>query len=294
MQIILDTSAIRTTPRILAETDAGDFLIPDSVITELFRSSVGNKGPARSDLHTIINVAVRLGRVKIVSTTNNPELPDLSAMLDGPVPEKIDGADVDILRIALACKNQSGASQVTVLTLDRYLLRALEKSGIKAFTPEDWFEKKATSEVNIEINDAAQGYLKNVKWLLGTGFGYAVILLAIAWIIFRNFYTITATTPRNLVYFLVPILGYLLYIIREKQRLTYGFFELGIGVIICYAVLFPSLNLAIPALTIDLNNLLQIAGGIYVMVRGFDNIAKWIEGTPYETKWKSFFFLHQK
>ncbi|MDN2707958.1 PIN domain-containing protein [Janthinobacterium sp. SUN118] len=293
MQIILDTSAVHTTPRILAETEVGDFLIPDSVIGELF-SFENRKGPARTDLHTIINVAVRLGRVEIVSTINNPDLPELSAMMHEPVPEKIDGVDIDILRLALACKKKNGANQVTVLTLDRYLQRALKKYGIQALTPDEWFEKNATSEVNTEINDAAQGYIRKIKWLVGTGFSFAVLLLTIAWVIFRYFSAITAATPLNLVYLAVPILGYLLYIIREKQRLTYGFFELGIGIMICYAVLFPSLNLFNPAATLDLNMLLQIAGGIYVMVRGFDNIAKWIEGTPYETKWKSFFFLRQK
>lgn len=67
--------------------------------------------------------------------------------------------------------------------------------------------------------------------------------------------------------------------------MSYGVFEFFIGLIMTYYVFFPDFSYE----KITVVEGIQIIGGLYVMVRGMDNLSKGVEGTRFETMWKKIF-----
>ena len=65
------------------------------------------------------------------------------------------------------------------------------------------------------------------------------------------------------------------YIFRARARLTYGVFEFTFGFLLGARVFWPKFDYSALAAT----DYLQILAGIYVMVRGLDNIQKGSKGT---------------
>lgn len=76
----------------------------------------------------------------------------------------------------------------------------------------------------------------------------------------------------------------LAYYVRGRQRLAYGITEVLVGLILMASVLYPDFDLTV----LNNSSLLTILSGIYVTVRGQDNIAKGLEGTPFENNWKKY------
>ena len=83
----------------------------------------------------------------------------------------------------------------------------------------------------------------------------------------------------------LPIVGIALYWYRQKYRLSYGLFEYFVGLMMTYYVFFPSFNYA----SLTALEGIQIIGGVYVMVRGLDNISNGIEGSRFDLLWKRLF-----
>lgn len=66
---------------------------------------------------------------------------------------------------------------------------------------------------------------------------------------------------------LIVVLGFLLYLARTYMRPIYGIAEVCIGIATCWAALSYS-NLSLRALPASL----AMIGGVYIIIRGFDNI----------------------
>jgi hypothetical protein len=83
---------------------------------------------------------------------------------------------------------------------------------------------------------------------------------------------------------LVPIVGVVIFWFRARFRLVYGLTEFGVGAVTAIRVFWPQFNYA----TVGLANALQVLGGLYIMVRGCENIGK---GLPAEqrAKWNRAF-----
>jgi hypothetical protein len=73
--------------------------------------------------------------------------------------------------------------------------------------------------------------------------------------------------------------GVAAYIFRARARLVYGVFEFTFGFILAARVFWPKFDYA----TLAATDYLQILAGIYVMVRGLDNIQKGSRGTIAES-----------
>lgn len=282
MNIILDTSVIQVDPQLLAQNVPGKFLVPDTVIGELFKR---RKSISSENLHNLISKAVAANRLEIVSTVSNPELQSLMGIV---IPPNLDGADIDIYRLALLSAQREGPENVVVITRDLFLRKALGAQGIKSFVPTEWRQKNAEASRNEVIEKAAVGYLSNVRKILVVGVGYTAIALGIALPIFYNLSLLIAITPVVVIFLLIPLFGISLYALRQWQRFGYGLFEFIVGAIVCYSVIFPDFKLDSPQVS-NLTQILQIAGGLYVIVRGLDNIGKATENTQYEALWKRFF-----
>jgi hypothetical protein len=77
----------------------------------------------------------------------------------------------------------------------------------------------------------------------------------------------------------ILLAGIAAYIFRARARLTYGFFEFTFGFMLAARVFWPKFDYA----TLAAGDYLQILAGVYVMVRGLDNIQKGSKGTVAES-----------
>jgi hypothetical protein len=72
-------------------------------------------------------------------------------------------------------------------------------------------------------------------------------------------------------YILVAVsVAYWLFVLRNKQRAIYGFFEVAVGVA---AVWSSTLTISSP----NLSNAIAVLGGVYIIIRGLDNIDQGLE-----------------
>jgi hypothetical protein len=83
----------------------------------------------------------------------------------------------------------------------------------------------------------------------------------------------------------VPCIGIALYWVRERFRLLYGIFEFFVGVTMACKSLLPHLDTSGGNLTFGI----KVLAGLYVAVRGLDNIGKGCEGTRLQPYWKRIF-----
>jgi hypothetical protein len=83
---------------------------------------------------------------------------------------------------------------------------------------------------------------------------------------------------------ILPALGVLLFWFRARFRLVYGLTEFGVGAVTAIRVFWPAFNYA----TVQVVGVLQMLGGIYIMVRGCENVGK---GLPPEMipRWNKVF-----
>jgi hypothetical protein len=88
--------------------------------------------------------------------------------------------------------------------------------------------------------------------------------------------------PGIAVWILLTVLifsGFALFVVRERFRLVYGVFELLIGIIVIVSA-FLSNHFKMESMHFTLDLGIKISGGLYIMVRGQDNIIKAIKDTP--------------
>lgn len=92
--------------------------------------------------------------------------------------------------------------------------------------------------------------------------------------------------PPSLLLLLIVSLGVIAYGWRERFRLTYGVTEASVGAIASYYG-FEASSFHYDAMTTA--QWLQALGGIYIIVRGLDNMGKGFERTTMEPVWKRIF-----
>jgi len=93
-----------------------------------------------------------------------------------------------------------------------------------------------------------------------------------------------AETSKYLSIIYIPIVGLLLYMYRCWFRLSYGIVEFFLG---CYIAI--SLFFGANQLTFSTVDWVKLLGGLYIVVRGFDNIGKGLESTRFSYLWSSRF-----
>lgn len=144
-----------------------------------------------------------------------------------------------------------------------------------------------------ETFEFARAYGKAIIWGMSATFGRFFLNLVIAYIAFLAalfFANALFQKPSdyNSVAVVVAVLalGILIYLWRERAKLSYGLFEVIVGIAIAYNVFAE--NASAPE-TPSTAAILQFAAGLYVIVRGMDNVGKSLSGTIVERPWRSIF-----
>lgn len=258
MLSILDSGAIVERPEILAHAGAGDLLIPEAVIEDIRgREARGLRG----DLQDLLERAIEAGAVVAPST-------------DGGIAE-----------LAFRCAEDSGAGNVRVVTTDRRLARLLASKGVASVSADRLLAELSTASADAGIEQVARRIVSAQRRHLAAGLAISVAATGVAILVERNHQLIFHTAPDWIVPIALLLAGLLFFWWRERDHLSYGLFEVMVGLLIASQSI-----VTLPApYELSTAKSIQLVGGLYVMVRGFDNIDRSIEDTRLGGRWKRLF-----
>lgn len=258
MLYILDSGAIVQRPEILAHAAAGDLLIPEAVAADIRgRHDRGLRG----DLQALLDRAIKAGAVVAPS------------------------ADGGAAALAFKCAEEGGAGNVRVITSDRRLIRRLAAKDVSSVSADRLLAELATASTDTGIEQAARRIVSAQRRYLVAGMAVAIVATGLAILIVRNHQLIFHTAPDWMVPIGLLLAGLLFFWWRERDHLSYGLFEVMIGLLISSQSI-----VALPApYELSTAKSIQLVGGLYVMVRGFDNIDRSIEDTRLGDWWKRLF-----
>lgn len=248
MLYILDSGAIVERPEILAHAAAGDLLIPQAAVDDIRDREVRG---LRGDLEGLLDRAIETG-----------------AVVAPP-------ADGGIAELALNLAAENGAENVRVITTDRRLVRRLAAKGVAAVSADRLLVELSTAAADAGIEQAARRIVSTQRRYLSLGVAIAVVATGVAILVVRNHQLIFHTAPDWMVPIGLLLAGLLFFWWRERDHLSYGLFEVMVGLLISSQSI-----VTLPApYELSTAKSIQLVGGLYVMVRGFDNVDRSIEDT---------------
>lgn len=277
MQYVLDTSAILQSPEVLARARTHKLLIPSAVVDDLLNRA---RPEPRSLLSSLLSNALGAGAEVVQGPRDAPNLVSPADRTH----YSLDPTDMLIVATAVTLREESGDS-VSVITLDKRLGAFLERNGIAWISPKDFLAldipKKADSTT---LASAASVTRAQSRYLVVSALaGALAALLGRAG--YDNIGTIVGTAPIWGTLLVVFLLGVGLYWYRERYRLAYGITEFFIGFMMSGYVFYPAFEYS----SLQLVHAIQLLGGLYVMVRGLDNMGQGLESTRWEALWKRVF-----
>lgn len=275
---ILDTNAILDNPEVLALSAGKRVIIPQAVMDELGQARMRG---ARDGLRGSLNSALRKG----AHIARDPDASAIAKIVSDPRARGLAGADLSIAALAIDYAARMGPSAVAVVTRDRGLSSFLSSHGISSRPPVEFLKDPSLGQPDKEIQSHTQVLLYR-RWayvLLSAVFGFAGSLLGnFAYSHLRYLAQTFHIWGVSIAVFLV---GIFLYWVRERFRLGYGVFESAIGVIMASASVPAGFDYSQLNVTFGI----RILSGLYVIVRGLDNIGKGSEGTTIAPYWKRIF-----
>jgi hypothetical protein len=206
----------------------------------------------------------------------------LSALSSGLPPR-----EVEVASIALNLVKEHSSDSVTVISDSNSLAHFLRSNGISTLHATEVLRRNA-GLVNAEllaqlVNFSREMLAKAVLSMVGGG-----VISGVLGVLFTHRERIFSTFPLWGTILILPITGIAFYWFRERYRLSYGAAETGVGLLTMYSAVFVGFDFS----SVDYGHPVQILGGLYVMVRGLDNIAKGLQGTRLAPMWNRYFSGH--
>ncbi|GAC1488817.1 MAG: hypothetical protein NVS1B13_17640 [Flavisolibacter sp.] len=251
------------------------FIIPLEVVEEL-GSRTSQRGKSFDRRIDLINEAAAEGTVELVNT----ELPHFKRFEEVLSSPKLSGADRSILTTALTYKDKG--ERVLIATQDKEIIKHALLNKIEVLTIEhignllSAFTTPTTKEPTIQ--SAIVSYEDKEKRNFYTGILFGIVATLIVIFIYNSFEKILFTINVWGTIILILICGIALFVFREKSKLSYGVFEFLVGVVAIIAIFYP-INFDFKALAFNFDFYLKLLGGLYIMVRGQDNIVRALKDT---------------
>lgn len=273
---IIDSSAIIQSPEVLATARRLKLLIPKAVLSEL---TGRGREHVRGVIGSLINDALKAGAQIVDAPAKLREEPIASDRNA----QRLSSVDMDIARIAV--DRAERGMPVCVVTLDRALIQFLESRSVRSITPTDFLAKERAEPVDQALLSSAQSLNSTQKryMALSAIVGAAVSLAATA--AYLNAARILETVSVWGTVAALLTLGIGLFWYRQRYRLSYGIFEFMAGAMMSIYVFFPRFDYAM----LGVAQGLQVLAGLYVMVRGLDNVNTGLQGTKLEARWNQVF-----
>jgi len=278
-KIILATNIILRQPKVLGlQIPETEILVPVDVIEELNLRATQRGAPFDRRIDLIEKASLQ-GTISII----NPDAPTYRQYKDLISTRKLSGTDIAIVAIALSLTNKG--QQVKIATLDREIWKIASENGIEILSDVEienlltnFQPTTTTTTTTTTIQSEIISYENKEKRNFFKGIITGGITTLIATIIYLNIDKVIATINIWGTIIAIIFAGVVLFIFREKSRLSYGVFEFLVGVV-AILMLFKPTNFDFSTLNFNLDFNIRLLGGLYIMVRGQDNIVRGIKDT---------------
>lgn len=277
MRYVLDSSSLIRRPVILAMGRARKLIVPQSVVEEVSRFGGTETKNATKKLF-------EMAKHEGLAVVEIPSSVEKEITFDEKELWHLSNTDIDIARIALSYADRFGRANVCVVTDDRELADFMASRGIAALHSAAFIHGVEPGSLDHKLQKSAEKLI-SLQWrqiVISVLLGLASSILGNLG--YSHFGLIVRTISVWGVVIAVPISGLFLFWMRHRFRLSYGVFEYCVGLIMSYRTLLPHFNHAELGIAWGI----QALGGLYVMVRGLDNISKGVEGTRFQAIWQKF------
>jgi len=279
-KVILDSNAIVKNPSTLTlPISEGDIIIPPVVVDEL--ANLDSYAASGSTYIPLIKVAIEEGNVSVLRHDD---------ILKEEISSKVRPlslAEVGFIRAAQATKNKFPKDNVIVTTDDIRLSEKLDQIGITTLTVDEFTKQYITNKPPNagRITDSVNNVARQQNKYLYTNIIVSVVASIIINLIALNLLFIIGTIKVWGTLLGILSAGLFLFWGRSKYPLGYGFAEVIIGICTAYWVFIPEFAYE----NLSTTNLIRIVGGLYIIVRGLDNIGKGLKGSKHGNLWESWF-----
>lgn len=282
---ILDTNIIIRDPAILAKGNGLiRFVIPESVLLEL--ASYEQSRESGSRILELVRNALNHGAFQLGIPSN--EALALS-QLESVTTPRLSIGDFTIAKSVEYYQKQlfpSESENIFFVTDHIRLAQYVKSLGVNTIDSSALKDSLAdSSSINQDVQRKATSviFLQRKELIIGLVSGVIVSVLS-------NFVAANINALGNTINIwgtiaLIPIVGVSLYWFRSRNRLAYGIAEVLFGLMTGLRVFIPNFDYS----QLDSTGLIQVAGSLYIMVRGLDNIGKGVVGTRFEVTWKRLF-----
>ncbi|WP_164979403.1 PIN domain-containing protein [Pseudomonas sp. DTU12.3] len=275
---ILDTNVLVQHPDILAMAAGNNLVIPQVVLDQFKqRRSRGVNGGVQEVIDEAIKKGVRIAQAPFQLVTE-PVVSPKDA-------HRLDHTDLEIARIVQYYAELDGKASVCLVTADNFLTKFIKYYGLRCISGAELLGELRDVAIDKSIEATARNIISKQQRYLITSFLLGIVVTILGILTFINLQLLISSISVWGTLFVLPMLGIGLYWYREHYRLSYGFFEFGAGLVMAYNVVIPDFDYS----SFSVIKAIQILAGLYVMVRGLDNIGKSVEGTRLEQIWKKIF-----
>lgn len=282
-QYILDTNILVQYPEVLTKANKQlKLLIPQAVLDEISYGATRIMG-RWGELKALVEIAISQGQgVELIKAS--ADIP-LDLHTTEKIFQKLSNTDLNVARTAIELSNRLGGSTVTVVTSDRILNKFLQLKKINSIGAQQFFDLTTNQKTNIELEKSVTNLVSSQWNFIISSFFAGILVSMLGAIAFSYRSELLSTLPIWGTIIFLPLLGIMFYWYRERYRLRYGVSELFFGIFACYYPFFPDFDYS----KFNITHTIQIVGGLYVIVRGLDNIGKAIDGTKIGEYWKKIF-----
>lgn len=277
LNIILDTNIILRQPKVLGlKIPDIHFLIPLNVIEEL-NTRANSRGVSSDKRIDLIQKASEDGTISIINT----DLPLYRQFSERFQANNLSNTDIAILAMAVDFKMKE--QDVKIASLDKEIINFASTNGIEVLDNSGIENliinfSEQTNKSSTALKEEILTYERSERKTLIVEILIGVLVTVFAYLIFKNIGKIVATIQVWGTITLILISGVALFVFRERRRLSYGVVEFLVGAL-AIIILFQPDNFNLSKVKFNFEFILKIFAGLYIMVRGQDNIIKAIKDT---------------
>ena len=276
-EYVLDTNVLIKHPDVLSRANSSvKFWIPTVVITQLASYNKGNRSSSIYDA-TMAAIASRLAAVPTGFDINSVDLSMNNVSLEF--------TDKIILKNVLFLVNSS--NNVKLVT-DDIKFTLIARSLIQVINSNELLKEieKQPLQNNVVTRKLSRViFYRRLDLIVGLLFG---VFSGVVGNLAVNNSEVLSRHIHEIGYvffcFLILNFGLVIFWLRQRFRVAYAFTEIAVGIVSSVNVAFN-----IDQYQVDGTTTLQILGGIYIIIRGLDNLGKGLQGSNLGLIWNNIF-----
>jgi rRNA-processing protein FCF1 len=271
--IFLDTNIIVHDPTILARRRQDVRLMVPAAVLQQIEQTKRLKNPRLSEL---IRQAADVGNI-VITPWSAPAIEDSG---------KLDPIDISILSAVKRYQQEHSKEETILATQDSQLQAIAAQNNIPVldFAALILFFSTGPDPDPDLLKKANRVILWQRLFIVISCIVGVLLTLLFQWAL-ANFDLVISWLGPFLTAVALAIAGIVLFGFRSWFRLLYGVIEFAFGVVAVWFGVYHDFT----APNSEIIGVIKLLGGMYVMVRGMDNIGKGLQKTRYEDTWKKFF-----